>query len=77
MFNISSEIIFQLIKNIDSYKAHEYDQISVKALKLCAPTIYKPLTLLLENSLASGHFPDAQKKSNIIPVHKKEDKQLT
>ena len=46
-------------------------------LKLCASSICKPLTLLFENCLASGHFPDVWKKSNIIPIHKKGDKQLT
>ena len=45
-------------------------------LKLCAPSICKPLTLLCENCLASGHFPDVLKKSNIVPVQKKRDKQF-
>ena len=70
-FNISSEVIFQLIKNLDPNKAHGHDEISVKMLKLCAPSIYKPLTLLFENGLASGEFPNVWKKSNIAPVHKK------
>ena len=42
-FNISSEVIFQLIeffsKNLDPNKAHRYDEISVKMLKLCAPNM--------------------------------------
>ena len=75
-FNISSEVIFQLIKNLDPNKAHGYDGISAKMLKLCAPSICKPLILLFENCLASGEFPNLWKKSNIVPVHKKGDKQL-
>ena len=75
-FNISSEVIFQLIKNLDPNKAHGHDEISVKMLKLCAPSICKPLTFLFENCLASGEFPNVRKKSNIISVHKKGDKQL-
>ena len=74
-FNISSEVIFQLIKNLAN-KAHGHDEISVKMLKLCAPSICRPLTLLFENCLASGEFPNVWKKSNIVPVHKKLDKQL-
>ena len=73
-FNISSEVIFQLIKNLDPNKAH--GEISAKMLKLCAPSICKPLTLLFENCLASGEFSNVWKKSNIVPVHKKGDKQL-
>ena len=45
-------------------------------LKLCAPSICKPLTLLFENCLRSGEFPNVWKRSNIVPVHKKGDKQL-
>ena len=45
-------------------------------LKLCAPSIFKLLTLLFENCLASGNFPDVWKKSNIFPAHKKGDKEL-
>ena len=72
-FNISSEVIFQLIKNVDPNKAHGHDEIFVKMLKLCAPTICKPLTLLFENCLTSGSFLNVWKKSNIVPVHKKGD----
>ena len=36
-FNISPEVIFQLIKNPESNKAHGHDEISVKMLKICTP----------------------------------------
>ena len=52
-FNIFSEVIFPLIKNLDPNKAHGHDEISMKMLKLCAPSICKRLTLLFENCLAS------------------------
>ena len=45
-------------------------------LKLCAPSACKPITLLFKNCLVSGNFPDVWKKSNIVRVHKKGDKQL-
>ena len=70
-FNISSEVIFQLIKNLGPNEAHGHDEISVKILKLCASSICKPLTLLFENCLASGEFPNVCKKSKIVPVDKK------
>ena len=73
-FNISSEVIFQLIKNLDPNKAHGHDEISVKMLKLCTTSICKPLTLLFKNCLRSGKFPNVWKKGNIVPVHKKGDK---
>ena len=61
-FNISSEVIFQLIKNLDPNKAHGHDEIFVKMLKLCTPSICKSLALLFENCLASGEFPNVWKK---------------
>ena len=35
-----------------------------------------PLSIIYKNCIDTGIFPDSWKKSNIIPVHKKEDKQL-
>ena len=74
-FIFSSEVIFQLIKNLVLNKARGHDEISVKMLKLCAASICKPLTLLFENCLTSGEFP-VWKKSNIVPVDENGDKQL-
>ena len=34
------------------------------------------MIILFQNSTKSSHYPDIWKKSNIIPVHKKNDKQL-
>ena len=73
-FDISSNVIFQLIKNLEPNKVHGHEEISVKMLKLCAPSICKPLTLLFENCLAFREFPNVWEKSNIVPVHKKEEK---
>ena len=36
----------------------------------------KPLLILFKNSLKLSYYPDIWKKSNIIPAHKKNDKQL-
>ena len=68
--NISAKVIFQLIKNLDPYKAQGLDEISKKVLKLCAPSICKPLILLFENCYASRKFINVWKKYNIVPVHK-------
>ena len=75
-FNISSEVIFQLIKNLDPNKAQGHYEISLKMLKLCVPSVCKPLTLHFENCHVSSYFSDVWEKSNNVPVHKKEDKQL-
>ena len=45
-------------------------------IKICDKSLLKPLILLFQNSTKLSYFPDIWKRSNIIPVHKKNDKQL-
>ena len=40
-------------------------------LKVCGPSIYKPLEIIFNQSLKTGVFPSEWKKGNIIPIHKK------
>ena len=44
-------------------------------LKLSSPSI-KPLSIIFQNCLKSGIFPDDWKKGNIVLAHKKNSKQL-
>ena len=45
-------------------------------LKLSSPFIIKPLSIIFQNCLKSGIFPDDWKKGNIVLAHKKNSKQL-
>ena len=45
-------------------------------IKICDKSLLKPLTILFQNSTKSSCYPVIWKRSNIIPVHKKNDKQL-
>ena len=45
-------------------------------IKICDKAIVKPLSIIYKNCFDNGIFPDLWKKSNIVPVHKKGDKQL-
>ena len=75
-FDISEDKIIKIIKSLDPNKAHGHDGISIRMLKLCASSISKPLFLLFEHSLENECFPNKKKKANIVPIHKKADKQL-
>ena len=44
-------------------------------LQLCGNSICKPLELILKQSMESGSFPSEWKKGNVVPIHKKDDKQ--
>ena len=45
-------------------------------IKLCGQSIVKPLSIIFKNCIDNGIFLHIWKKSNIIPVHKKGDKQI-
>ena len=63
--------VIKLIKALDVSKAHGYDGISVKMIKVCAHSVAHPLTLIFQNSLVAGIFANNWKKTNIVPIHKK------
>ena len=45
-------------------------------LKVSQKSILKPLKLIFENCLRARLFPDQWRKANVVPIHKKGDKQL-
>ena len=45
-------------------------------IKICDKSLLKPLTILFQNSINSSCYPIIWKRSNIIPVHRKNNKQL-
>ena len=57
-------------------KAHGYDNLSIKMMKLCEESVVIPLKIIFEDSLKCGVFPEIWKKANVVPVHKKEYKTL-
>ena len=44
-------------------------------IKICENSLVTPLSLLFKKSFDNSYFPELWKKSNIIPVYKKNDKQ--
>ena len=71
-----NEKLLKIIQLLDANKTHAYDGISIRMLKLSSPSIVKPLFITFQNCLKSSIFPDDWKKGNIVPVHKKNSKQL-
>ena len=66
----------KIIRSLNIYKAHGHDDISIRMIKICDKSLLKPLTILFQNSINSSCYPIIWKRSNIIPVHKKNNKQL-
>ena len=74
--NFNEDEIRKIIRALNSNKAHDYDDISIRMIKICDKSLLKPLIILFKHSTKSSRYTDIWKRSNIIPVHKKNDKQL-
>ena len=49
--------------------------ISIRMLKICDESIYKPLGVIFRSCLENGKFPSEWKKANVVPAFKKHNKQ--
>ena len=83
LINSDSSLPAKIIKNKDnslySVKFSTeifYDEISIRMLKICGSSICRPLQIIYKSGLDRGKFPQEWKKANVVPVHKKNDKQL-
>ena len=45
-------------------------------IKICDHSIVRPFCLIYERCIESGQYPQACKRANILPIHKKESRQL-
>ena len=75
-FSFNEEVILKIINALKINKAHGHDHVSIRMIKLCSKFIAKPLSIIFKNCIDTGTFPDIWKRPNIIPVHKKGDKQI-
>ena len=74
LFHVIKEDILLIIKTLDSSKAHGWDNISIKMVKICGESITVPLKITFEQSLKKRKFPELWKKANIVIVNKKRTK---
>ena len=75
-FDIEDEDIYKIIKTLDINKAHGHDEVSIRMLKLCDKSIVKPLSIIFKNCKIKKTFPNLWKKANVVPIHKKGEKDL-
>ena len=72
----TSDDIATLIQNLDTNKAHGHDMLRNRMLKLCCKSVCKSLDLIFQSCIKHGEFPTEWKKANVVPVHKKCNKQI-
>ena len=75
-FVISEEKILNIIRSLNPNKAHGWDEISVRMIKLSDVALVLPLKKIFTNCLRRGLFPEIWKYANVVPVHKKDEKNL-
>ena len=66
----------EIIRALDVNKVRDQDNISVRMIKLCANSVVHPLTLMFQNSLATGTIANQRKRANTVPIHKKNGKKI-
>ena len=72
---ITDDDIIKIIAKLDPNKAHGHDKISICMIKICSVSICKPLRLIFNQCIDNGIYPCKWEKANVVPIHKKGDKQ--
>ena len=73
---VEAELISKTIKNLPNKNSCgcECDGINTNLFKIIEPAITKSLTILINQVLNVGVFPDKLKIAKVIPIYKKGDK---
>ena len=50
--------------------------ISIRTVKVCGESILKPLEIIFKSCIENDQFSNEWKEGNVVPVHKKDDKQV-
>ena len=73
---VHEETIFEHIKELKNKNSTGKDGISSKLLKTIKTILIKPLTLIFNQLLITGIFPERLKLAKVLPLYKKDDKVL-
>ena len=73
---VSKETIIRIINNLNSKTSYGHDGLSSVLLKAIQNDISESLTILINQSLDTGIFPDKLKLAKVIPIFKKDDDML-
>ena len=67
---ISTHEVKLIINKLNINKSTGIDGISPKIIKYCGDTVISSITSIINNSIASGTFPDKLKQAKVIPLFK-------
>ena len=72
--DFSASRIKPLLDSLDINKVQGPDGINGVVLKNCSETLSYPLSILFNLVYNTGYIPQEWKAANVVPVHKKDDK---
>ena len=70
---ITEEYTIKALENLENKSSSGHDGISNKLLKSIKCSVSKSLTIIFNQMITTGIFPDAFKVSKVIPIFKKGD----
>ena len=70
---VSEEDVIKIIHNLKPKSSCGFDEISVKLIKFANNELCKPITVIINQCLETGIFPDKLKIAKVIPLFKKGD----
>ena len=73
---IDNRTVLQYINIMKPSHCCGHDNISSNTLKFIANEVSPSLTLIINQSLSTGIFPDSLKTAKVIPIHKKDGKTI-
>ena len=73
---ITEEEVIKVITNLDTKKSAGHDGISILIIKKLADELSIPLTCIFNMSLRSSIVPDQLKIARVVPIHKKDSKNI-
>jgi len=71
--HITTQQVVKIIDNLKSKTSCGHDGISNQLLKQMKHELAEPISVIINQSITSGIFPDTLKVAKIIPFHKKND----
>ena len=68
--------ILTIIRSSDPNKAYGCENLSISMIKICNAAVVNPLCLIYKKCLSVGTFSQIWEKANVLPIHKKESRQI-
>ena len=72
--DLSTKRVKSVLDNLETNKAQGLDAINGVVLKNCSKSLSYPLHKLFNLAYNTGHLPSEWKLANVVPIHKKDDK---